>query len=95
MAFQLLAFFILTFRPPSREARIDLYLPTAPATLPDGPPRTSARAPGPTIPDLENDLQVRAEADAEGNLASLRLGETPVADPARTGGPASANTLDS
>jgi biopolymer transport protein ExbD len=80
MAFQLLAFFILTFRAPSREARIDLYLPTAAATLPTVP-RGRVLAPKPDDPDLENDLQVRATADARGNLASLRLGETVVRDP--------------
>ena len=34
MAFQLLAFFILTFKAPSAETHIDLYLPATPAALP-------------------------------------------------------------
>ncbi len=38
MAFQLLAFFILTFQAPSGESRIDLDLPAAPAALPGGGP---------------------------------------------------------
>jgi biopolymer transport protein ExbD len=79
MAFQLLAFFILTFRPPSRETRIDLYLPSAPSTLPKAP-RGRILAPRPDDPDLENDLQIRATADARGGLSSLRLGETAVRD---------------
>ena len=79
MAFQLLAFFILTFRPPSRESRIDLYLPTAPSTLPNAP-RGRVLAPRPDDPDLENDLQIRATADDRGGLSSLRLGETLVRD---------------
>ena len=37
MAFQLLAFFILTFKAPSAETHIDLYLPATPAALPSGP----------------------------------------------------------
>lgn len=79
MAFQLLAFFILTFRPPSRESRIDLYLPTAPSTLPNAP-RGRVLAPRPDDPDLENDLQIHATADDRGGLSSLRLGETAVRD---------------
>ena len=34
MAFQLLAFFILTFKPPSDETHVDLDLPATPAALP-------------------------------------------------------------
>ena len=51
MAFQLLAFFILTFQPPGRETRIDLELPAAPVAL---PPRSR-----PTVVEpesLERDL---------------------------------------
>jgi biopolymer transport protein ExbD len=77
MAFQLLAFFVLTFQPPSRETRIDLYLPVAPAAL----PRSGGSQVVPASPeselDLENDLVLRARADARGRLSSLELsGET-------------------
>jgi biopolymer transport protein ExbD len=76
MAFQLLAFFILTFRPPSAETRLDLYLPAAPAVV-------SGSAEGPARPlalskpdlDLETDLLVRAQADDLGELKALKLGE--------------------
>ena len=34
MAFQLLAFFILTFKSPSAETHVDLDLPATPAALP-------------------------------------------------------------
>ena len=37
MAFQLLAFFILTFKAPSAETHIDLHLPATPAALPRRP----------------------------------------------------------
>jgi biopolymer transport protein ExbD len=77
MAFQLLAFFILTFRPPSPETILDLYLPSAPVALPESP-RGEVKAPNLDDPDLDTDLLVHAEADANGSLASLRLGETPV-----------------
>jgi hypothetical protein len=77
MAFQLLAFFILTFQAPSRETRIDLDLPVAAVALP-GSPRGSVLRRAPTIEelDLETDLVVRAEADGRGRLRALRLGET-------------------
>jgi biopolymer transport protein ExbD len=81
MAFQLLAFFILTFKSPSAETHIDLELPATPAALP-------AKAEGRAVPrsrrradtDLENDLLVRAVADDLGDLKSLRLGEADVSD---------------
>lgn len=75
MAFQLLAFFILTFQPPSQETRLDLYLPTVPATLPTAP-RGREIASNLEDPDLETDLLVRAEADDRGALSSLKFGET-------------------
>jgi biopolymer transport protein ExbD len=81
MAFQLLAFFILTFRPPSSETRLDLYLPSAPVALPEAP-GGRVQIPGLDEPDLESDLLVVAGADASGKLASLRLGETPIQDSA-------------
>lgn len=86
MAFQLLAFFILTFKPPSAETHVDLDLPATPAALP-------ARAEGRAQPryarrvdtDLENDLLIRVEADDLGDLKSLRLGEAIVPDLATLG----------
>jgi biopolymer transport protein ExbD len=81
MAFQLLAFFILTFQAPTSETRLDLYLPTMPVALP-GSARGQARATPPrrTELDLENDLRIRAEADDLGDLKSLKLGDTPLPD---------------
>ena len=80
MAFQLLAFFILTFQAPSAETRIDLYLPAAQAALPGSGPGTPEplRA---RDDDLETDLLVRAEADNRGNLERLKLGETELSGP--------------
>jgi biopolymer transport protein ExbD len=77
MAFQLMAFFIMTFRPPSMEGRVDLLFPSAPIALPrgDGPPATP-------IDDLDlgESVLLRATADANGNLASLTMGENTLAD---------------
>jgi biopolymer transport protein ExbD len=84
MAFQLLAFFILTFRPPSYETRIDLYLPAAPAALPQQPGSVGRAAPATEL-GLETDLVVRVGADAEGNLDSLTLGETRLNGPEALG----------
>jgi biopolymer transport protein ExbD len=81
MAFQLLAFFILTFQSPTAETRLDLYLPASPAALPGSPQGRTTLAPSRRSDlDLENDLWIRAEADELGNLESLSLGETPLTD---------------
>ncbi len=81
MAFQLLAFFILTFKPPSAETHLDLDLPATPAALPAAqkgqarpqPPRSADS-------DLENDLLVRAVAGDLGDLRAIRLGEAALPD---------------
>ncbi len=81
MAFQLLAFFILTFQSPTSETRLDLYLPTVPVALP-GSSQGQARTTPPkrTELDLENDLKIRVQADDLGDLKSIKLGETPLPD---------------
>jgi biopolymer transport protein ExbD len=86
MAFQLLAFFILTFKAPSAETHIDLHLPTTPAALPAAPRgQARPRASRAVDADLENDLLVRALADDLGDLKALRLGEAEVPDLAALG----------
>jgi biopolymer transport protein ExbD len=81
MAFQLLAFFILTFKAPTAETHIDLHLPTTPAALPSAPGGEARPRGARTVDaDLENDLLVRAEADDLGDLKALRLGEAPLAN---------------
>ncbi len=80
MAFQLLAFFIMTFKPPTAEMHVDLYLPVAAVAMPkqaDGRAQAdSARIES----ELENDLLIRAEADELGDLKSLRLSEVSIPD---------------
>ena len=86
MAFQLLAFFILTFKAPSAETHIDLHLPATPAALPSSPQGQARPSPARAIDaDLENDLVVRAEADDLGDLKIIRLGEGTVPDLAGLG----------
>jgi len=81
MAFQLLAFFVLTFQSPSAETHLDLELPTTPIALPGAPrgkaePSAARRA----DTDLENDLFVRVTADDLGDVRSIRLGEAVLPD---------------
>jgi biopolymer transport protein ExbD len=83
MAFQLLAFFILTFQPASNELRIDLEMPVAAATQPraeGGQARLDASRIGLADLGIESDLRVTAQSDAEGNLVSIKLGLTQVPD---------------
>ena len=76
MAFQLLAFFILTFKAPSAETHLDLDLPATPVALPAASRGEAHPTPARNVDtDLENDLLVRAEADDLGDLKALRLGE--------------------
>ena len=86
MAFQLLAFFVLTFQAPSGETRLDLYLPSIPAALPSSATGRSTDAPSRRADlDLENDLRIRAEADDLGDLKMLRLGDVALPDVAALG----------
>lgn len=81
MAFQLLAFFVLTFRAPSAETHLDLHLPATPMALPSAAEGLARPTSSRTVDaDIENDLLVRAEADDLGDLASIKLGEAPIPD---------------
>ena len=86
MAFQLLAFFIITFKPPSAETHLDLNLPATPVALPSAPLGSAQPIPARNVDtDLENDLLVRAEANDLGDLKVLKLGEAPISDLATLG----------
>lgn len=81
MAFQLLAFFVLTFQAPSAETHLDLHLPATPLAMPGAPKGKAEPLPSRRVDtDLENDLFVRAEADDLGDLRSIRLGEATLPD---------------
>jgi biopolymer transport protein ExbD len=86
MAFQLLAFFVLTFQAPTAETHLDLTLPATPAAMPGaaGGQAEAIRARREDA-DLENDLWIRVEADDLGELRSLRLGQAVVPDLATLG----------
>jgi biopolymer transport protein ExbD len=80
MAFQLLAFFILTFRQPPLEGQISLRLPPPQATV-------VAKNAQPAGADLENKnplqgmntLTISVSADPKtGAISGLRVGESPV-----------------
>jgi biopolymer transport protein ExbD len=81
MAFQLLAFFILTFKPPTAETHVDLYLPVAAVALPSKPDGRARPDSARVESELENDLLIRAEADELGDLKALKLGEAPIPGP--------------
>ena len=86
MAFQLLAFFVLTFQVPTSETHIDLELPTSPAAMPGSTQGEANSKPLTRVDtDLENDLWVRARADDLGELQSLHLGEASLPDVATLG----------
>src|SRR5438309_62723 len=79
MAFQLLAFFVLTFQEPTSETHLDLDLPASPVALPaDERGRAQPRAENTVDADLENDLVLRLEADDLGDLRALRIGDAPI-----------------
>jgi biopolymer transport protein ExbD len=86
MAFQLLAFFILTFKTPSAETHLDLDLPANPVVLPSASRGEAHPVPVRNVDtDLENDLLIRAEADDLGDLKALRLEEASLPDLATLG----------
>ena len=77
MAFQLLTFFILTFRPAPLEARIKLHLPPAQPVsgVRSGQPVGSDPLNTNVLANL-NSLVITAVASSDGALAQLALGES-------------------
>lgn len=71
MAFQLLTFFILTFRPAPQEGEIALKLPPAVATQPARADRDEDAQP---VVGLDT-LTISVAADARGEIASLAVAE--------------------
>lgn len=86
MAFQLLAFLILTFRVPSSEASLDLILPLRPPDARDvlsrvtGVALDTAQETPRSDRDRVVDIQVRAEANTLGRLVRLSIGGTVIDD---------------
>lgn len=76
MAFQLLAFFILTFRPASVEGQFSLHLPPAqPMTNLDSTTLAGSNADSKDRAAGLNTLVISAAADKDGALGSLMVGE--------------------
>ena len=75
MAFQLLAFFILTFRPAPIEAQLALHLPI-PATAATGDPENKRVDPPeePVIAGNENTLVISIHSEPDGNVKKVSLG---------------------
>lgn len=75
-SFQLLAFFIITFKPSTTEGQLSLKLPKA------GADQTLAAPPPTGLTDEPEELYVvRASGDRSGNLTGLELVVPKVADP--------------
>ncbi len=77
MSFQLLAFFIITFKPASTEGQLALTLPKS------GEDTTLTAPPDPTkLPDEPEEVfVVRVQANRDGNISGLELVVPKVADP--------------
>jgi biopolymer transport protein ExbD len=71
MAFQLLAFFILTFRPSPVEGELALNLPPPRAVA--GPIQAGQEAEGTGPPPVETSFMLGVRADAEGHVAGVQL----------------------
>lgn len=76
MAFQLLTFFILTFRPAPIEGQLAMNLPP-PVALTDVKPDTSAPSEGEGI-EVAETVNLFVSANANGQLRELRIGARPV-----------------
>ncbi|WP_437191868.1 ExbD/TolR family protein [Planctomicrobium sp. SH527] len=93
MAFQLLTFFIMTFRPSPIEGQIALNLPPPVAVTQSRPiqPNDQAKSDGPSLPGFGT-LVITVKASDNGELQSLVLGERPLLRGALRSG--DANALD-
>ena len=78
MAFQLLTFFILTFRPAPVEGQLGLHLPPPVATAkPQQEMTTDAGNEGPELSDLET-LDLQITADDQGDVSIIKEGMRPL-----------------
>ena len=87
MAFQLLAFFILTFQAPSAETHLDLDLPATPAALPAAVRRQSPTpaALGLSTPTWKTTCSSASRPTTSATCSHLRLGEALLPDLATLG----------
>jgi biopolymer transport protein ExbD len=80
MAFQLLAFFILTFKPSPVEGQVLLRMPPPqPVTNINAGEKAGADANNTNLMKGLNTLVISALANADGSLKQMAVGETPIA----------------
>ncbi len=80
MAFQLLAFFILTYSPGKVEGCISIRMPpSSPVTKPDTSGGAQNQADATALAGAVS-LQITVTANKEGGIAAIRVGEAPVTD---------------
>ncbi len=78
MAFQMLAFFVLTFKPAPVEGQLSMHLPPPVAiTNPDTKPVEGAGNEGPEISD-ENTLNLFVTANERGDADVVKMGARPI-----------------
>jgi biopolymer transport protein ExbD len=77
MAFQLLTFFILTFKPAPIEGQISLRLPP-PQPITGGTQKPGADASSTELPKGVNTLTISVFPDPAGGIGALGVGEAPV-----------------
>jgi biopolymer transport protein ExbD len=78
MAFQLLTFFILTFKPAPVEGQVNLRLPPPMAIAGQGGKEAGRDFNSTDVPKAVTTLVVSVYANRDGSLAQLAVGETPV-----------------
>jgi biopolymer transport protein ExbD len=78
MAFQLLAFFILTFKPAPMEGQVNLRLPPPIGITREGTEKAGSDTSSKEPPKGLTTLVISAFSDRNGMLAALAVGETPV-----------------
>jgi len=77
MAFQLLTFFILTFRPVATEGEVALRMPSPQSVIPKGEKSPRSTYSPPPSSDLSS-LVISVSPNAGGGLGTMAIGETPV-----------------
>lgn len=73
MAFQLLTFFILTFRPAPMEGQLALNLPPPVQHLPAEPPQVAQRGLERNLPEAAETLHLQVVADSAGGVKEVSI----------------------
>jgi len=81
MAFQLLTFFILTFKPAPVEGQVNLRLPPPVGITRDGSGKAGSDTNAEKPPQGLTTLVITVASDPNGRIAGMAVGETPVGNP--------------